>query len=155
MRVGIRLLMLGFALALCAAPASVAAQEPADIAGVYHCTGSGADGEMYRGVVTIDKRGETFYVQWAFAAELSAVGIGILDGDALAVTYFGATPGLILYRLDGDRLVGKWTQPGSEGMLYSETLTPVPPGVEIERGPEERRPSRPPVRSIFLRAAAR
>ena len=38
----------------------------------------------------------------------------------------------------GERLVGKWTQPGSEGTLFSETLTPVPAGhtVEPEPAPE-------------------
>jgi hypothetical protein len=142
---------LCFAVLVGSAASNAAAQEPpdipdiADIAGVYLCDGTGAGGEAYEGVVIIDKQGETFHVQWVFASEPVTFGVGILSGDALAVTYFGKSPGLILYKLDGKQLIGKWTTPGADGTVFSETLTPAPPDLHVEPSPRPWRPARRPV----------
>jgi hypothetical protein len=45
---------------------------------------------------------------------------------------------VVVYRIDGDRLVGEWTMGGAEGMLYSETLTRMP-----DQKPRTTKPQRP------------
>jgi hypothetical protein len=92
--------------------------------GVYECQGTGADGRPYRGAVIIEPDGDRFLVQWYIAAELTAVGLGIRDRDVLAVSFFGAdSGGVVLYRIDGGRLLGHWSAPMSDGQVFEETLT--------------------------------
>jgi hypothetical protein len=120
-----------------------------DISGVYQCDGLNGDGSRYAGYVIIAKHRDTYRVQWIFESRRGAAGIGIRDGDTLAVSYFG---GLAMYKIDGAQLVGRWTVPDAEGQLASETLQrvkEVPPSLQPreqpgERPREERRPDPPP-----------
>jgi hypothetical protein len=130
------LFLLGLAYSL-DLPVAWAASEPADVSGVYNCAGTAAEGKEYRGIVVIEKWGDTFHLQWIFPAGLAAIGVGVLNGDALAVTYVAPAVGVILYRLDGQRLLGRWTQPEANGAVFVETLTLIP-DAEIRR--EWRRP---------------
>jgi hypothetical protein len=102
--------------------------EPGDVSGVYRCTGSVGDDKPYSGIVVIEKWGESYHLQWYFPAGLAAVGVGVLNGDALAVSYVAPAVGVILYRLDGQQLTGRWTQPEANGAVFSETLTLIPGG---------------------------
>lgn len=133
-------LFLGVFLAMAAGPlvghaaAMPAETEPAALAGVYECQGTGADGRPYRGAVVIEPDGKRFVLQWYMAAELSAVGVGIREGDMLAVSFFGPeSGGVVLYRINGQRLVGHWSAPLANGQVFDETLTrmadppPAPP----------------------------
>ena len=43
-----------------------------------------------------------------------------------AVSYFGGTPAVVVYKIDAEKLVGEWTMGGTEGTTYAETLTRVP-----------------------------
>jgi hypothetical protein len=96
-----------------------------EIAGLYYCEGSNGDGTPYRGVVNIVKRGDAYHVWWKLQPGAEAVGLAIRSGDALAVSYYGQATGVVLYRIVGDQLIGQWTVPGGEGVLASETLTPI------------------------------
>jgi hypothetical protein len=100
--------------------------KPQEIAGVYAGEGSNGDGSAYRAIVVIQKYRDAFRVQWIFPSRSATVGLGILDGDKLAVSYYGPRPGIVLYKVDGTRLVGQWTLLGAGGMLSSETLTRIP-----------------------------
>jgi hypothetical protein len=117
-------LAAGFSVAI---PASGLAQK-IDIAGVYRCEGKNPDGTAYRGLVEIEKHGPSYRVQWVMANRQTAVGIGIINGETLAVSYYnGANVGLVLYKIDkGPQLKGEWTLLGTpDGELYPETLTRV------------------------------
>lgn len=113
-----------------------------DISGVYQCDGLNGDGTRYAGYVVIAKHRDTYRVQWIFESRRGAAGIGIRDGDTLAVSYFG---GLAMYKIEGAQLVGRWTVPDAEGQLSSETLKRVkemPSNVPREQQPrEEQRPT--------------
>jgi hypothetical protein len=143
-------LFLGVFLTVLAGPlvghaaAMPAAAEPAALPGVYECQGTGADGRAYRGAVVIEPDGSRFLLRWFISAELTAVGLGIREGDMLAVSFFSADAGgVVLYRIDGERLLGHWSAPLTNGQVFEETLTrkadppPSPPS------PPSTSPSRP------------
>ena len=42
----------------------------------------------------------------------------------LAVSFFGPeSGGIVLYRIDGQQLIGHWSAPLAEGQVFEETLT--------------------------------
>jgi len=112
-----------------AAPKAAAA----DLAGMYRCEGTTAEGHSYRGVVDIVRHASTYQLMWMLGGE-QHVGLGIVtdDGRNLAVSYFGDMPGVVSYRVVRDatsaRLIGQWTAIAADGQVYTETLTRVGPG---------------------------
>ena len=125
-------LLLGISLTIWAGPlfAQTAAPAPskpaAGLPGVYDCQGTGADGKPYRGAVIIQPDGNRFVLQWYVGTQLSAIGLGLRDGNMLAVSFFGPDAGgVILYKIDGTRLVGQWSAPVTDGKVFEETLTRV------------------------------
>lgn len=112
-----------------------------DLSGVYRCEGKNPDGSDYHGVVQIAAIRDTYLVHWTLSDNVEVLGVGIRRGDTLAVSYFGGTPGIVLYKNDGKRLIGEWTMGGTEGVVFTETLTPMP-GVPL-RPIQPRRPARP------------
>jgi hypothetical protein len=117
-----------FALVLVAALGAmmaVAAENRVDLAGIYLCEGVNPDGTPYKGLVEITPTADAYQVRWTMS-EQSTNGIGIYKGGVLAVSYFGGTPGVVVYRVDKSRLLGDWTMGDSKGRLYSETLTKLP-----------------------------
>ena len=118
------------------------------VAGVYLCEGTNPDGSPYKGLVEIAAVDNTYLVHWLMANGSEVLGVGIVRSGILSVSYFGGTPAVAVYRIDGDRLLGEWTMGGTEGMLYSETLTRMPEHPQPR--PEPRRQERParPVRGV-------
>jgi hypothetical protein len=58
----------------------------------------------------------------------------------LAVSFFGVdTGGVVLYRIEGARLLGHWSAPLSGGQVFEETLTRIG---DVPTRPSE--PSGPP-----------
>jgi hypothetical protein len=128
------------------AAAAAAAPDEADLPGMYECQGVGADGKPYRGAVIIEPDGSRFVVRWIIASELTAVGVGIREGNMLAVSFFGPdSGGVVLYRIDGQRLVGHWSAPLAAGQVFEETLTrvanPPEPSSTAPQPPSRPRPS--------------
>jgi hypothetical protein len=113
------------------------------VAGVYLCEGTNPDGSPYKGLVEISAVDSTYLVHWVMANGAEVLGVGILRSGILSVSYFGGTPAVAVYRVDGDRLHGEWTMGGTEGMLYSETLTKMPEHASPQQGPERPRRGRP------------
>ena len=115
------------------------------VAGIYLCEGANPDGSPYQGLVEIVAVDKTYLVHWVMADGAEVLGVGIRNSDVLSVSYFGGTPAVAVYRIDGDRLVGEWTMGGAEGMLYSETLTRMPDEKPQPRNrqPERQRRTRP------------
>ena len=115
-------------LALAGGPHGAAAQgekPAAAVAGVYVCEGQNPDGTAYKGIVEIVKFHDSFLVRWTLPEDVSVIGVGIQSNGVLAVSYYGGAPGVIVYRVDGDRMVGQWTMGGTNGGVFSETLTRV------------------------------
>lgn len=105
------------------APAVCSAQDVA-LDGVYRSEGVNPDGTKYRGTVEIAKDDQTYLVRW-LARQVTSIGIGIVRGDVLAVSYYtGTNIGVALYHIEkGPRLTGEWTVLGADGQRYPETLT--------------------------------
>jgi hypothetical protein len=99
-----------------------------DPTGVYLCEGMNPDGHSYRGIVQIASVRDTYLVRWTLADDVEVTGVGILQNGLLAVSYFGGTPAVVVYKIDAEKLVGEWTMGGTEGKTYVETLTRVPEG---------------------------
>jgi len=152
----LRTILLGAIVVLLAAAGSMAAPDPpADLAGTYRCNGVNPDGSAYQAVVQITKRDGTFRVEWIMDGG-SVLGVGIFSNGVFAASYFGGAPAVVVYKVDGERLVGEWTMGGIEGALYTETLTKMAPSEQLkpraEPRPKPRRPDREtgPVRGIAL-----
>ncbi len=108
-----------------------------DVSGIYECRGTNPDGTSYEGIVGIVKVQETFIVQWIFSANSAVTGVGILSNGVFAVSYFGGAPTIVVYKVEGNRLVGEWTM-GDIGRVYAEVLTKV--------GEHPQQPEAPPQR---------
>jgi hypothetical protein len=110
-----------------------------NLVGVYACEGMNPDGATYSGIVEIIKIKETYLVRWTMPNDSQVVGVGILSGGMLSVSYYGGTPSLIVYSVVEDgKLEGKWTAGGAEGQLFSETLTKMPAGTTTKPKPTKR-----------------
>jgi hypothetical protein len=138
------MLWAGPLLAQTAAPTPAA--PAAALPGVYECQGTGADGKLYRGAVIIAPDGDRFVLQWFVGTQLSAIGLGLREGNVLAVSFIGPDAGgVILYKIDGTRLVGQWSAPANNGQVFEETLTRVadtpPAAIPPTSAPPKPRPS--------------
>ena len=122
---GQRLIGLGVLLAAASSAAcsnrAIAADE-VDIAGTYQCKGVAAGGTAYEAKVELTKAGEAYRIVWQFPGERFE-GVGLREGNVLAVAYTGSYSGVVLYKiLPGPRLFGRWTSPDARGQVYTETL---------------------------------
>jgi hypothetical protein len=147
----VRTILLGVVLVLSGAAGQSAAPDavPA-LAGTYRCNGTNPDGTPYEAVVEITKMDGTFRVEWVMDGG-SVLGVGIYSNGVFAASYFGGAPAIVVYKVDGDRLVGEWTMGGIEGAVYTETLIRMGAG-ERKPPPTPRRRQREtePVRGIRL-----
>lgn len=152
----VRMLVIATALVAALGGTAVASEKPGepqqakklDLTGVYLCEGMNPDGHSYRGVVEIAAVESTYLVRWTLD-DVEVMGVGIMQGGLLAVSYFGGTPAVVVYRVDADKLVGEWTMGGTEGMIYAETLTRVPEGQIKKPAPRlQPTPRRRPGRSV-------
>lgn len=126
-----RRVLLGCLFLALLAPAPALADETSsrDLTGVYACEGQNPDGSAYSGRVEIVKWQDAYLVRWTIPSTSQVVGIGILRGDVLAVSYFGGSPAIVVYSVSADdRLDGKWTLVGADGAVFSETLTRMKAG---------------------------
>jgi hypothetical protein len=118
--------------------AAIPDAESNDLVGVYQCRGMNPDGTAYEGVVEIARIADTYRVHWRLNNNVNVIGVGIFSGGVFAVSYFGGAPGVVVYRIDGSRLVGEWTMGGAEGTIYTETLTRMTAGTAPRSEPRER-----------------
>jgi hypothetical protein len=149
--------LLAILLATAGAAATPAPGE-SGLEGMYAAAGVNPDGSEYRAFVHIVRHGESFIVRWMFpqlsgevvVLQPASVGIGIVNGGVLAVSYYTArSSGVVIYRIqdDGERLDGQWTVVGDSGAVHVETLTRLPRGalqpVEVDP-PLDQAPRRRP-----------
>lgn len=150
-------LTAGVLVGFVAVPASVAAQG-AKLDGMYRSHGKNPDGSEYRGFVEVVRNGDSFVVSWlspertreAVRITRVSVGVGIVEGDVLAVSYTASrVPAIATYRIEagGERLVGQWTVMNGRGSVFIETLEKLPSSAEIPPINPNRPSERPSPRS--------
>ncbi len=94
---------------------------PDRVDGTYESVGKNPEGESYDGVATITANGQTFRVVYKDDND-TLNGVGIRQGNALAVSYGGARCGVSIYSLAADgSLSGPYGEFG-DGRLGLETL---------------------------------
>ena len=114
------------------------------VVGTYSCEGTNPDGGTYAGIVQIIKHGDSYLVRWTMPDESQVLGIGILNGSTLSVSYYGGTPSIVVYAIENGKLTGTWTAVGADGELFTETLTKMPEGAPRPPKPAKRKsPPRP------------
>jgi hypothetical protein len=98
------------------------------LVGTYDCQGVEPDGTPYQGIVQIIAHRGSYEVIWSFGSGQQYGGVGVVNGDVLAVSYFTNRPGVVAYKIEqgekGPRLQGQWTVIGA-GKVFHETLTRV------------------------------
>ncbi len=101
-----------------------------DIPGYYTCKGKEAGGKTYSGVAVISRKNDLYIVQWMIGTGATFTGVGIRQGNTLAVSWaLPADKGIVirginLYKIEpGPRLVGRWASIPGPGVVQSETLT--------------------------------
>lgn len=113
------------------------ADKPPDLVGVYECEGRNPDGSTYKGFAEIASVQGTFRVLWTMEGG-NILGLGIYSNGVFAVSYFTGEPAVVVYKVEGNRLVGEWTMGSIEGRVYPEVLT------KTDKRPEQRpAPQRP------------
>src|SRR4051812_1717985 len=102
----LRVLTAVAAFALFAAAPCFAADD--EVVGKYNVAGRWAGGKEYSGTVLVTKRGDSYEVQWIIGDD-KPKGVGILDGDVLAVNFAGSGDGdgVMLLHKKNDKWVGK------------------------------------------------
>ncbi|OGM96655.1 MAG: hypothetical protein A3B86_04725 [Candidatus Yanofskybacteria bacterium RIFCSPHIGHO2_02_FULL_38_22b] len=106
------------------APALAQQPKPSvpDLVGIYKVAGQNPDKSGYEGCVEIVRVRDTFRVLWTMS-DGQILGVGIWSNGVFVASYFGGAPGVIVYKLDDNKLIGEWTMGGAEGEMYSEILT--------------------------------
>ena len=97
-----------------------------DFSGKYLAEGVGNGGRPYKAMVEIQRTREVYQILWVLGPREAYMGVGMREGDTLCVGWAtGQVPGVVVYRSEGKRLVGRWTAPGADGRIFKETLSPV------------------------------
>ena len=110
-------------------PPKIVLEEVADISGYYVCKGLEGSGKPYAGIAVIAKKGEIYIVTWVIGGASTFTGIGLRQGNNLAVSWAiasdkGLVRGVNSYRIEiGPRLTGRGATLPGNGVLQSETLT--------------------------------
>jgi len=124
---------LSLIVLVCVAGAPAQAAAEFDLGGTYVVQGGNHDGTDQREFVQIMRHGESFVVRWIRAdvsdetveLELVSVGIGIVSGKVLAVSFYSlSNAGVAAFEIeeDGKRLVGQWTAEADDGTVHAQTL---------------------------------
>ena len=102
------------ALLAVALPASA---DPPSLASRYKASGSNPDGSKYTGTTSVTVISDTTYtIVWKIGGA-TYEGFGMRLNDSLAATYMiDGEPGLVIYKVDGDGLIGPWAIRGRDGV---------------------------------------
>lgn len=99
-------------------------------AGVYHAVGKTAAGKAYEGDVAIEPLGHVKAVLWRLNSGDAYKGIGWEAGSVFGVAYGSSRSfGLVVYRVDGGRLDGRWSVAAQNGKGMGREVLEGPPGL--------------------------
>jgi hypothetical protein len=94
-------------------PVSDNATPAADIEGSYAVTGTNPDGTPYEGSLVVASTGDTYTFSWQTGQPYE--GIGLVDGNHVAVGWGGESCGGVIYRIGDDgSLYGRWALMGTD-----------------------------------------
>lgn len=115
-----------FALTFIGANLVQAAQNPS-ITGTYECVGESGNGATYKGTVKVTKMGDTYQLEWKIGRS-KHVGVGIIEKNLLCSSWATTQNdkviiGIVVYRIEKGKLIGRWTQYPGYGRILKETLT--------------------------------
>ncbi|HEV2912055.1 MAG TPA: hypothetical protein VGX92_01955 [Pyrinomonadaceae bacterium] len=100
-----------------------------DLSGSYRlAAATDPEGGSYGGTVDISRLGAAYRVAWTVTGGGSYEGVGVQMDDALAIGWGSgrANRGVVVYRIQGGRLSGKWTITDMKGALGTEELEGAP-----------------------------
>lgn len=98
--------------------------------GTYHAAGKTAGGKAYEGDVAIEPLGHVKAVLWRLNSGDAYKGIGLEAGSVFGVAYGGSRPfGLVVYRVDGGRLDGRWSLAVANGKGVGREVLQGPAGL--------------------------
>lgn len=87
-------------------------------------------GNAYQGQVAVRKQGDVFDLHWTIQSTPPYRGVGIQEGNVLAVGWgTGSGHGVVVYRIQGGTLRGRWASPATQGRVGTEDLQ-GPPGLK-------------------------
>jgi hypothetical protein len=101
-------------------------EKPPNVVGKYDCAGEDVSGAAYTATVTIKKTGDAYTVEWELADGQKYVGVGVLTGRTLAVSWLNQRLiGVMAYTVEKDgSLTGTWSVLGDpKGRVSKEKLT--------------------------------
>jgi hypothetical protein len=104
--------------------------QPPSIEGTYDCVGDAPGGGQYQGAVRITRSGDVYTLTWSIGGNEHS-GIAFLDGDRLCNSWAVRAPsgegfvthGVVVYKVAGNRLEGRFLEYPGEGGVLKETLT--------------------------------
>ncbi len=110
-----------------AAPAPAAPTAGQGFTGNYTIqSGRNADGSEYKGNVTVSKSGDYDLLSWTITSGGSNfTGVGVESGDLLGVGWGKAKTGVVVYKVSGGLLNGKWAMAGASGLGTEELKGPT------------------------------
>ena len=86
-------------------------------------------GKPYGGQVALSKTGEVFQLRWSIDNTPPYTGVGIEEGNVLGVGWgVGSNQGIVVYRIQGGTLRGRWASSATRGHVGTEDLQ-GPPGL--------------------------
>lgn len=109
----------------------VGAAAPADFAGSYTIASASNPGGAgsYNGAVNINRKGEVHSLTWLITNSPGYSGVALAEGNTLGVGWgMGKKYGVVVYRVQPGKLVGRWATaesgpvPGSEELAGSPNL---------------------------------
>ncbi|HVI90601.1 MAG TPA: hypothetical protein VM659_20040 [Dongiaceae bacterium] len=99
--------------------------------GAYHAAGKTAAGKAYEGDVAIEPLGHVKAVLWRLNSGEAYKGIGLEAGSVFGVAYGSSKPfGLVVYRVDGGRLDGRWSLAVANGKGVGHEVLQGPAGLD-------------------------
>jgi hypothetical protein len=92
-----------------------------EVRGEYLCHGVTLQGD-YDILLQVEKKDDNYFFTWR-TNEVKAKGLGVRNGDSLAVVYVNlqGRAGVVLYKVFPARLEGTWAT--GDGKSYSETCS--------------------------------
>lgn len=119
-------ILLGFMSTL--SPTESCFAQQGDITGTYSCVGENAQGNQYKGTVRITKEGGAYKLAWTIGGK-THFGLALREGDTLSSCWLVgnsagvSSGGIVVYKIKGTKLVGRWSEIGTQGLVLTETLT--------------------------------
>ncbi len=122
----------------------------ANIAGKYAVTGTNPNGTSYRGALQVIEHGDVYQFHWSAGNQYD--GVGVVNGDVVAVSFAGGADGtgcgVVDYNIQSDgSLVGRWGYWGKDEAGTENATRTGGTGLEGEYDATGKNPNGSPYKS--------